>query len=198
MGGIPLTIERGIGAGQDTLLDCYRPRDTDGSPVVLLWHGRGPNERGVLGALASAIARRGFVVVVPDWEPDTPVSGCRPLLSSLRFALDNAAAHGGIERGSSSAAGHSARTQPPISCSTPWGPVTGVPWAWSPWPGASTSHRSPAGHWTTPMSIPSRASSCTGRRIRSFRSGDRGALRHCSPAEGGPSGASSRRRITPG
>ena len=55
---------------------------------VLLWHGRGPNERGVLTTLATLVAERGPTVVVPDWNSEADDGGRADLLRSLRFTRD--------------------------------------------------------------------------------------------------------------
>jgi predicted dienelactone hydrolase len=44
-------------------------------PVVLLWHGVGPDERDVLEPLARATAALGLMVFVPDWQSDAPDGG---------------------------------------------------------------------------------------------------------------------------
>ncbi|RII14716.1 Alpha/beta hydrolase family protein [Streptomyces sp. YIM 130001] len=64
-------------------------------PVVLLWHGTGPDERDVLAPLAQAIAALGPTVVVPDWQSDRPDQGREQLTDSLRFALDHSRARSG-------------------------------------------------------------------------------------------------------
>jgi hypothetical protein len=66
-----------------------------GGPAVLLWHGRGPDERAVLGPLASALADAGCVVVAPDWRSDAADGGKAQSLASVEWlvghAEDNAA-----------------------------------------------------------------------------------------------------------
>ncbi|GGX47218.1 alpha/beta hydrolase [Streptomyces fructofermentans] len=69
------------------LLDIHRAASAD-APTVLLWHGRGPAERDVLGALAASVARLGATVVVPDWHPEAPDGGRPHLAASLRFTWD--------------------------------------------------------------------------------------------------------------
>jgi predicted esterase len=59
-----------------------------GAGHVLLWHGRGPNERGVLTTLAGLVAERGPTVVVPDWSSEAEDGGRADLLRSLRFTRD--------------------------------------------------------------------------------------------------------------
>ncbi|AUG79097.1 hypothetical protein CFP65_4347 [Kitasatospora sp. MMS16-BH015] len=81
------------------LLDIHRPAPAedgpaDPRPTVLLWHGRGPDERDVLGTLAQATAALGVTVLVPDWRPDAPDQGMAHLLESVTFARRYAAAEG--------------------------------------------------------------------------------------------------------
>ncbi len=59
-------------------------------PTVLLWHGRGPNERLALARLAEEIAGHGRRVVVPDWDSTADDGGRADLLTSLRFARESA------------------------------------------------------------------------------------------------------------
>ena len=66
-----------------------------GAGHVLLWHGRGPNERGVLSTLAGLVAERGPTVVVPDWSSEADDGGRADLLQSLRFARETVQAVGG-------------------------------------------------------------------------------------------------------
>jgi dienelactone hydrolase len=90
-----ILIEHSIPYGRGQLIDMYRSRDHERAPVVLLWHGRGPNEREVLRPLASALAHEGLVVGVPDWQSDPPGTGKEQLLSSIAFTLDRAPRFGG-------------------------------------------------------------------------------------------------------
>ncbi|MEV5972314.1 alpha/beta hydrolase [Streptomyces sp. NPDC051921] len=62
---------------------------------MLLWHGRGPDERDVLAPIARAAAERGVVVLVPDWRPDAPDGGRAHLRESADFARQQVAAFGG-------------------------------------------------------------------------------------------------------
>ena len=62
---------------------------------VLLWHGRGPDERGVLRTLAGLVAERGPTVVVPDWNSESEDGGRADLLRSLRFTREIAEEGGG-------------------------------------------------------------------------------------------------------
>jgi hypothetical protein len=74
-----------------------RPADVhegSGAGHVLLWHGRGPNERGVLTTLAAMVADRGPTVIVPDWSSEADDGGRADLLRSMRFARDTVEAAG--------------------------------------------------------------------------------------------------------
>lgn len=67
------------------LVDSYgQPSST----TVLIWHGRGPNERGVLETLATAVAALGVRVLVPDWDSSAEDGGRADLLRSARFARE--------------------------------------------------------------------------------------------------------------
>ncbi|WP_214322986.1 alpha/beta hydrolase [Nonomuraea sediminis] len=81
-----LHVERGIvydATGK--LLDVYRRANAESDPVMLLWHGSGPDERTVLEPLARATAELGVVVFVPDWRSDAPDGGRAHLLASIAF-----------------------------------------------------------------------------------------------------------------
>ncbi|MFC8717518.1 alpha/beta hydrolase [Kitasatospora sp. NPDC057198] len=70
-------------------VDVHRPDGPPGPlPTVLLWHGRGPDERDVLAPLARAAAALGVLVAVPDWRPDAPDGGRSHLLDSAAFARE--------------------------------------------------------------------------------------------------------------
>jgi predicted esterase len=56
--------------------------------VVVLWHGRGPNEAHVLSRLAAALHDDGHTVVTPDWDAGSVDGG----EAVLRGSLDRAAA----------------------------------------------------------------------------------------------------------
>lgn len=76
-------------------LDVYRRIDAATDPVVLLWHGSGPDERAVLEPLARATAEHGVVVFVPDWRPDDADGGRAHLLESIAFVRKRAGDFGG-------------------------------------------------------------------------------------------------------
>ena len=85
--------------GHGKVLDIYRPgriaAATGPEPVVLLWHGVGPDERDVLEPLARATAALGAMVFVPDWRSDAPDGGRANLLGSVSFTRQQAPGLGG-------------------------------------------------------------------------------------------------------
>lgn len=94
-----IRVERDVSYGYGQALDVYlaHPGRTAAGrqPVVLLWHGVGPDERDVLESLARAAAALGVTVFVPDWRSDAPDGGRGHLLSSLSFTREHAASFGG-------------------------------------------------------------------------------------------------------
>jgi pimeloyl-ACP methyl ester carboxylesterase len=84
----------GVDYGPGQLLDLYQPEHARGSVAVLLWHGRGANERDVLGPLAHQIAGAGVPTIVPDWSSDDGGRGRHHLTASLAFTHDLAEATG--------------------------------------------------------------------------------------------------------
>ncbi|MFJ6790883.1 alpha/beta hydrolase [Streptomyces angustmyceticus] len=77
-------------------LDVHRPAGAHGPlPVVLLWHGIGPDERDVLEPLGRTAAAQGLLVLVPDWRSDAADGGRAHLLESLAFAREEAGGLGG-------------------------------------------------------------------------------------------------------
>lgn len=92
-----LLVAGGLGYGASgQALDVYRRGDLqEPLPVVLLWHGRGADERDVLAPLASAVAAEGVLVLVPDWRPDAPDGGRSHLAESVAFARRDAGRFGG-------------------------------------------------------------------------------------------------------
>jgi len=75
-------------------LDVHRP---PGGPegTVLLWHGRGRDERDVLAPLAREVAALGLLVLVPDWRSNEPDGGWTQLRESVAFLRDRAGDWGG-------------------------------------------------------------------------------------------------------
>ncbi|MET8162498.1 hypothetical protein ABZT47_39585 [Sphaerisporangium sp. NPDC005289] len=91
-GSVGVQVDRGIVYGQSgKALDVYRCHGAVLRPIVLLWHGRGPDERDVLEPLARAVAERDVVVFVPDWRSDALDGGRGHLWESIVFVRDNAA-----------------------------------------------------------------------------------------------------------
>ncbi|MFI8084868.1 alpha/beta hydrolase [Kitasatospora sp. NPDC086009] len=78
------------------LMDVHRPVGAEGpAAVVLLWHGRGSDERDVLRPLAQEAAGLGLLVLVPDWRSDQEDGGRARLLASFEYARREAASFGG-------------------------------------------------------------------------------------------------------
>ncbi|MGW1537410.1 alpha/beta hydrolase [Streptomyces aureus] len=92
-----VVVRTGLGYGADgRLMDVYRPAGASNPvPAVLLWHGRGPDERDVLAPVARAAAELGVIVLVPDWRPDASDGGRTHLRKSAAFARQNVADFGG-------------------------------------------------------------------------------------------------------
>jgi dienelactone hydrolase len=55
---------------------------------VLVWHGRGPDQRPALRSLGTLVAAHGLTVVVPDWSSENHDGGRSELLASLRLTRD--------------------------------------------------------------------------------------------------------------
>jgi len=94
-----IRIDRGVPYGHGQELDIYLPERIGTPvipvPVVLLWHGMGPDERDVLEPLARATASLGVLVFVPDWRSDEADGGRAHLLASVSFTRQHAARLGG-------------------------------------------------------------------------------------------------------
>ncbi|MFI9271221.1 alpha/beta hydrolase [Kitasatospora sp. NPDC052896] len=92
-----VVVRTGIRYGASgKLMDVYQPAGaSEPVPVVLLWHGRGPDERDVLAPLARAAAELGVIVLVPDWRPDAPDGGRTHLRESAVFGRQHVADFGG-------------------------------------------------------------------------------------------------------
>lgn len=56
------------------------------APTLVLWHGMQTDARAAVRPLAELVARRGFGVVVPDWDSHAPDGGRSDLLRSVEFA----------------------------------------------------------------------------------------------------------------
>ena len=94
-----IRIERNVEYGHGKALDVYVANRTDTTlrpqPVVLLWHGVGPDERDVLEPLGCAAAALGVTLFVPDWRSDAADGGRGHLLSSVSFVREHASRFGG-------------------------------------------------------------------------------------------------------
>ncbi|EST36230.1 hypothetical protein N566_16560 [Streptomycetaceae bacterium MP113-05] len=90
-------VKQGIVYGTGgQLLDVYRaPATPAAAPTVLLWHGRGPDERDALAPLARSAAARGLTVVVPGWRSDAADGGWGHLAESVAFVRRHASEYGG-------------------------------------------------------------------------------------------------------
>ncbi len=69
-------------------LDVYGPDGARGTPVALLWHGSGPDERDALAPLGAALGERGVLALVPDWQSDDFAAGSAQLLASVALARE--------------------------------------------------------------------------------------------------------------
>lgn len=92
-----VSVVSGVAFGRSgQRLDVYHPSPQQlPCPIVLLWHGRGPDERDVLAPLARVVASLGATCFVPDWRPDAPDSGRTHLRESVLFAQEHGADFGG-------------------------------------------------------------------------------------------------------
>lgn len=88
------------GDGDRRKLDVYRPAAASNAPVIVFFYGgswqAGAKETYLF--LASTLAARGYVVVVPDYRlyPEVTFPGfLKDGAQAIRWARDNAAAHGG-------------------------------------------------------------------------------------------------------
>jgi dienelactone hydrolase len=90
-----IRVEGGIAYRHGQALDVYMPPDPTDTPVVLLWHGVGANERDVLEPLARTTAALGVTVFVPDSHSGTADGGRDQLLASLSFTRRRVVESGG-------------------------------------------------------------------------------------------------------
>jgi acetyl esterase/lipase len=98
--GLEITHSIAYGEGARRTLDVYRPSNAAGAPVVVFFYGgswQGGNKQ-IYRFVAAALARRGYVAVIPDYRvypevryPDFLDDGAR----AVRWAKDNAARFGG-------------------------------------------------------------------------------------------------------
>ncbi|WP_333778872.1 alpha/beta hydrolase [Streptomyces sp. IBSBF 3136] len=92
-----VVVRTGLTYGADgKLMDVYRPAGaSEPIPAVLLWHGRGPDQRDVLAPVARAAAELGAIVLVPDWRSDAADGGRAHLCDSADFARQHVGDFGG-------------------------------------------------------------------------------------------------------
>jgi len=76
-------------------IEVVAPEGAAGAPVVLFWHGSGPDERDALVPLATRVASYGVLALVPDWRSDDLDVGADELVDSIAFASASAARLGG-------------------------------------------------------------------------------------------------------
>ncbi len=101
-GGLIVTRDLAYGDGGRGKLDVYAPRDADRAttPVVVFFYGGGweTGSKGMYAFVGSALARQGYVVVVPDYRVYPEVRWPTFLEDSakaVRWARDNASTYGG-------------------------------------------------------------------------------------------------------
>ena len=103
-GGLAVTRNVAYGEGERGRLDVYAPKvRREGRPVVVFFYGGGwdSGRKDDYAWAGAALASAGYVAVVPDYRihpharyPDFLEDGAR----AVRWARDNAAAHGGDPR----------------------------------------------------------------------------------------------------
>jgi acetyl esterase/lipase len=98
--GVEITRSIAYGEGTRRTLDVYRPKAATAAPVVVFFYGGSwqSGHKEIYLFVAAALARRGYVTVVPDYRvypevryPDFLDDGAR----AVRWAKDNAARFGG-------------------------------------------------------------------------------------------------------
>jgi predicted esterase len=87
-------MTRSVSYASGKRLDIHVPEARAEVPVVLMWHGSGPDERDALAPLADELAQRGVLALVPDWQSDDAVTGRGQLLASVAFARTEARTFG--------------------------------------------------------------------------------------------------------
>lgn len=110
--GFDVTKSVAYGDGPRRTLDVYRPLAADGAPVVVFFYGGSwqSGRKAIYRFVAKALARRGFVTVVPDYRvyPEVSYPGfIEDSAHAVRWASDNAARFGG-DPGKLFVMGHSA------------------------------------------------------------------------------------------
>jgi acetyl esterase/lipase len=98
--GVEITRSFPYGEGARRTLDIYRPVDAAAAPVVVFFYGGSwqSGSKSIYQFVATALARRGYVTIVPDYRvypevryPEFLDDGAR----AVRWAKDNAARFGG-------------------------------------------------------------------------------------------------------
>ena len=94
-----------FGAASGLALDVYRPRAArSGLPTVVFFYGGGwdSGRREMYRFAGTALAARGFAVVIPDYRvyPEARFpTFLEDAAQAVRWTIDNVATHGGIARG---------------------------------------------------------------------------------------------------
>ena len=98
--GVEITRSISYGNAARQTLDVYRPKSAIAGPVVVFFYGGSwqSGSKGIYKFVGSALARRGFVTVVPDYRlyPETRYPGfVEDGARAVRWVKDNAARFGG-------------------------------------------------------------------------------------------------------
>ncbi len=98
--GVEVTRSVAYGAGARRTLDVYRPKTAAAAPVVVFFYGGSwqSGSKGMYLFVAAALARRGYVTIVPDYRvyPEVGYPGfLEDGAQAVRWAKDNAARFGG-------------------------------------------------------------------------------------------------------
>lgn len=102
-GGVVITRDLAYGDGPRRGVDVYAPKGAKAAPVVVFFYGGSWNSgsRSLYTFLGAALAKRGYVVVIPDYRLYPEVRWPDFLTDSaqaVRWARDHAAAYGGDPR----------------------------------------------------------------------------------------------------
>jgi acetyl esterase/lipase len=98
--GVEITRSISYGTAARQTLDVYRPKSAVAAPVVVFFYGGSwqSGSKAIYKFVGSALARRGFVTVVPDYRlyPEARYPGfIEDGARAVRWAKDNAARFGG-------------------------------------------------------------------------------------------------------
>lgn len=99
-GGVVITRSIPYAPGPRRTLDIYQPRDSRAAPVIVFFYGGSwqSGKKSIYKFVGSALARRGYVVVVPDYRvyPEVIYPGfLDDGALAVRWTKDNAARFGG-------------------------------------------------------------------------------------------------------